>query len=55
MDRFYRIFISESKIIHCTRDPKNNCLSMFQNLFEGSLNFTYSQEDLVDFIKNIKI
>ena len=23
-----------AKIIHCKREPKNNCLSMFKNLFE---------------------
>ena len=46
---FIEFLFPESKIIHCTRDPKNNCLSMFKNLFEGSLNFTYSQEDLVDY------
>ena len=39
----------QAKIIHCIRDPKNNCLSMFKNLFEGGLNFTYSQDDLVEY------
>ena len=27
---------------------------MFKNLFEGSLNFTYSQEDLVEYYQNYK-
>ena len=49
---FINLLFPNAKIIHCTRDPKNNCLSMFKNLFEGGLNFTYSQEDLVEYYKN---
>ncbi len=51
---FINLIFPNAKIIHCTRDPKNNCLSMFKNLFEGSLNFTYSQEDLVEYYQNYK-
>ena len=46
---FIKYILPNSKIIHCKRDPKNNCLSMFKNLFEGGLNFTYDQEDLVKY------
>ena len=49
---FINYLFPKSKIIHCIRDPKNNCLSMYKNLFEGGLNFTYSQEDLVEYYKN---
>ena len=49
---FINILFPNAKIIHCTRDARNNCLSMFKNLFEGGLNFTYSQEDLVEYYKN---
>jgi len=49
---FIKILFPNSKIIHCTRDPKNNCLSMFKNLFEGGLNFTYDQNDLVEYYKS---
>ena len=52
MDWFYKFIFPNTKIIIITRDPKNNCLSMFKNLFEGGLNFTYSQEDLVKYYKN---
>ena len=48
---FTKILFPNAKIIHCTRDPKNNCLSMYKNLFEGGLNFTYDQKDLVDYYK----
>ncbi len=48
---FIKILFPGAKIINCVRDPKNNCLSMFKNLFEGGLNFTYDQEDLVKYYK----
>ena len=46
---FIKALFPSVKIIHCLRDPKNNCLSMFKNLFEGGLNFTYDQNDLVTY------
>ncbi len=49
---FIKLIFPDAKIIHCKRDPKNNCLSMFKNLFEGGLNFTYDQEDLVKYYKS---
>ena len=49
---FIKILFPNAKIIHCSRDAKNNCLSMFKNLFEGGLNFTYDQEDLVKYYKS---
>ncbi len=48
---FIKIIFPAAKIIHCKRNSKNNCLSMFKNLFEGGLNFTYDQQDLVDYYK----
>ncbi len=48
---FIKIIFPNAKIIHCTRDPKNNCLSMFKNLFEGGLNFTYDEKILVEYYK----
>ncbi len=49
---FIRLLFPQAKIIHCKRDSKNNCLSMFKNLFEGGLNFTYDQDDLVKYYKS---
>lgn len=46
---FIKLIFPNAKIIHCKRDSKNNCLSMYKNLFEGGLNFTYDQEDLVKY------
>ena len=48
---FIKIIFPNAKIIHCKREPKNNCLSMFKNLFEGGLNFTYDEMDLVKYYK----
>ena len=48
---FIKILFPNAKIIHCHRDPKNNCLSMYKNLFEASLEFTYNEEDLIKFYK----
>lgn len=49
---FIKIIFPGAKIILCSRDPKENCLSMYKNLFEGGLNFTYDQEDLVKYYKS---
>ena len=49
---FIKILFPQAKIIHCVREPKNNCLSMYKNLFEGGLNFTYDQGDLVKYYKH---
>ena len=48
---FIKSIFPNSKIIHCKREPKKNCLSMFKNLFEGGLNFTYDQKDLIKYFK----
>ena len=48
---FIKLIFPSAKIINCIRDPKNNCLSMYKNLFEGGLNFTYDQQDLVKYYK----
>ena len=41
-----KILFPSSKIIHCSRNPKDNCLSLYKNFFEGGLNFTYNQKEL---------
>ena len=46
---FIKLIFPKAKIIHCHRDPKNNCLSIFKNLFEGGLYFSYDQDDLVQY------
>ena len=41
-----KLFFPSAKIIHCSREPKDNCLSLYKNLFEGNLNFSYNERDL---------
>ena len=41
-----KILFPDSKIINCTRNPKDNCLSLYKNFFEGGLNFSYDQKEL---------
>lgn len=48
---FIKIFFPNSKIIHCSREPKNNCFSIYKNLFENKLNFSYDEKDLIEFYK----
>ena len=44
---FIKIFFPNSKIIHCKRDPKDNCLSLFKNNFiSSSMNWSYSQKNI---------
>ena len=46
-----KLILPKSKIIHCTRDPKDTCLSLFKNLFEGELNFSYNLEEAAKYYK----
>jgi len=46
---FIKLIFPQAKIIHCQREPKNNCLSLYKNFFEGGLDFTYSEQDIVDY------
>lgn len=41
-----------AKIIHIRRDPIATCFSVYKNLFtEGSLEFAYDQDDIINFYK----
>ena len=48
---FIKILFPNSKIIHCYRDPKNNCLSIYKNLFRDGLGFAHNEEDLIKYYK----
>ena len=43
---FIKMIFPGAKIIHCIRDPKENCISMYKNVFEGGLDFCYSENEL---------
>ena len=41
-----KMLFPNSKIIHCSRNPKDNILSLYKNNFDDSLDFTYNFDDL---------
>ena len=44
---FIKKLFPNSKIIHCNRNPKDICLSLYKNAFDGDkLNWTYDEEDI---------
>ena len=49
-----KLILPKSKIVHCTRDAKDICLSLFKNVFEGQLNFSYDLEKVGEFHKLYK-
>ena len=46
---FIKVFFPHSKIIHCKRDPEDNCVSLYKNIFDGNLSFCYSQNELAKY------
>ena len=45
-----KLILPGAKIIHCTRNPQDNCLSIFKNHFtSGKVNFAYSLNEIVSF------
>ena len=47
---FIKLFFSNSTIIHCKRNSKDTCFSIYKNYFTNkNLNFAYSLEDIVEF------
>ena len=47
---FIIIFFPNSKIIHCSRNPKDNCLSLYKNYFSSnSMFWTYNQKDIAEY------
>jgi Tfp pilus assembly protein PilF len=44
-----KLILPNSKIIHCSRFPKDNCLSLYKNIFDENLDWTYDENDLSNF------
>lgn len=45
-----RLILPQARIIHCTRDPRDTCLSMYRTNFSGrGLAFAYDLDELVDY------
>ena len=43
-----------AKFIHCERNPKDNCLSIYKNLFDGDINWSYNTDTIIKYYKNYK-
>ena len=44
---FIKIFFPNSKIIHCFRNPKDNCLSIYKNYFSSpTMSWAYDQKNI---------
>ena len=47
---FIKIFFPNSKIIHCFRNPKDNCFSIYKNMFFSNTMFwSYDQEKIAHY------
>ena len=47
-----KLILPNSKIIHCTRNPKDVCLSIFRNYFvNDELNYAYNLDDISAYYK----
>ena len=44
-----KLILPDSKIIHCSRSPKDNCLSLYKNIFDENLDWSYNEDDLSNF------
>ena len=43
-----------AKFVHCEREPKDNCLSIYKNLFDGDINWSYKTDTIIKYYKNYK-
>jgi len=47
---FIKLFFPNSKILHCFRNPKDNCLSLFKNSFASPMmNWSNKMEDIANY------
>ena len=51
---FIDIFFPNAKFIHCQRNPKDNCLSIYKNLFEDGQGWKYNESELIEYYKLYK-
>ena len=49
---FIKILFPNAKVIHCVRDPKDNCLSLYKNIFDESQHWTYNKSNIFNYYKN---
>ena len=47
---FIKLILPNAKIVHCYRNPKDNCLSIFKNQFSsGKIKFAYDISEIVEY------
>ena len=46
---FIKILFPNAIIIHCKRNSKDNCVSLYKNIFEGGINFCYTENELAEY------
>ena len=47
---FIKLFFPNSKVLHCFRNPRDNCLSLYKNTFASyMMNWTNKQEDIAEY------
>ena len=52
---FIRMLFPQSKIIHCSREAKDNCLSIYKNVFnESNIPWSYDISDLATYYREYK-
>jgi hypothetical protein len=49
-----KLILPNSKIIHLSRSPKDNCLSLYKNIFDENLDWTYDENDLSNFFQEYR-
>ena len=47
---FIKLILPNSKIIHCYRNPRDNCFSIYKNHFPGgNINYAYTLKEIVEY------
>jgi lipopolysaccharide biosynthesis regulator YciM len=44
----------KAKFVHCERNSKDNCLSIYKNLFDGDINWSYNTDTIIQYYKHYK-
>lgn len=46
-----KLCFPEAKVINCLRDPKDNCISIYKNLFDYEGDWCYNEKNLIHYYK----
>ena len=48
---YIKLIFPNAKIIHCVRNPLDNCLSLYKNFFVGGVDFSFDLTELGQYYK----